>query len=151
VPMPLTRRMTAWMVGVLIVVLVVVAVAAQQRCEPRQTDAALQRAGGSINTQVERFHRQHGQYPRDLRLRSDAVELVGTSTTETYTIDLDPGVHLAWYKNAPDPRLRILPESPRGYSYCLDFKRRHWRLNADDEAVVFGGHPAGACPAAPAP
>jgi len=150
-PMPSTRRTTAWMVSALIVILVVVAVATHQWREPRQADAVLQRAGGSIKTQVERFHRQHGEYPRDLRLRSDAVELVGTSKTETNTIDLDPGVHLAWYRNAPDPRLKILPRSPSGYSYCLDFKSRHWRLNANDEAVVSGGHPGGSCPAAPAP
>lgn len=149
--MPPTRRLTAWTVGVLIVVLVVVAVAAQQSRQPRQTDAVLQRAGDSINTQVERFHRQHGEYPRDLRLRSDAVELVGTSKTETNTIDVDRGIHLAWYRNAPDPRIRILPTSPSGYSYCLDFKSRHWRLNANDEAVAFGGHRGGSCPTAPAP
>jgi hypothetical protein len=139
-------------VGALIVLLAIGAVGAYQWREARQADAALQRAGTSIKTQVQRFHREHAELPSGLRLRPDAVELVGTSAKETNTIDLDEGIRLAWYRDEPDRRLSTSAQSrTSGYTYCLAFHGRHWRLNATEEAVATGGRADGSCPAAPAP
>ena len=148
---PTLRRSTLF-VGALIVLLVAGVVVAYQVRETRHTDATLQRAGTGIRTQVQGFHRRHADYPSALRLRPGAVQLVGTTTTETDTIDAGAGVRLAWYTNKPDPRLSTSSqERGSGYSYCLSFQGRHWRLNATDDAIATRGDADGSCPSAPAP
>jgi hypothetical protein len=145
------RRTMTLLLGALIVLLVGGVVAYQVR-ETRDSDAALERAGTGIKTQVQGFHREHTDYPNKLRLRPDAVQMVGTSATETNTIDLDPGVRLAWYSDKPDPRLSTnSQEQGSGYSYCLSLDGRHWRLNATEDAVATAGPPKDECPPAPAP
>jgi hypothetical protein len=138
------------MLVVFIALLVGGAIAVYQLRQTRQADATLARAGNGIRAQVERFHRQHDEYPNDLQLRPSAVGMGGTSGRETNTIDLAPGVRLVWYSDKPDPRLSTTSQRRgTGYAYCLAFHDRHWRLNATEDAVVTGGPPEGDCPQAP--
>jgi type II secretory pathway pseudopilin PulG len=141
------------LLGVLVVLLVAGAVVAHQVRESRQVreaDAALERVGRDIKTQVKAFRRQQGAYPTQLRLRQSAVQLVGTSTTLTNGVYLEPGIRLAWYSDRPDPRLSTKSQRRApGYSFCLSLQGRRWRFNATEHVDVSGGPPKGDCPPAP--
>ena len=148
---PRTRRTIVVFVGALTLLLTDGAVAAYQIRETHQADAALQRAGTGIKTQVQRFHSQHAGYPKELHLRRGAVQFVGTTTTETNTTDLDPGVRLVWYTGKPDPRLSTSSqERGSGFAYCLSSHGRYWRLNATEDAIATRGDADDRCPSQPA-
>ncbi len=145
-----TKQTKGLVAGALIVVLIVGAAVAFNWREARQADAALQRAGIGITNEVQRFHREHAEYPREIHLRQYAVVLVGSSTTVTNTVDVRPGIHLDWYGNSPDPRLSTDSQSRAGgYAYCLSAGGRHWRLNATEDGIATQSNVGGACPAAP--
>jgi hypothetical protein len=38
-----------------------------------------------------------------------------------------------------------------GFSYCLAFHGRYWRLNANEDGIGTRGNAGGGCPASPAP
>lgn len=134
----------------LLVVLVAGTAAAYNWLEARQADAALQRTGTSVQQEVQRFHRKHAEYPSELHLRGSAVELVGSSATETDTVELRPDIRLDWYDNSPDIRISTDSQAARaGYAYCLSAGDRHWRLNATEDGVSTQPNAGGACPAAP--
>jgi hypothetical protein len=142
-----TKRLVA---AALIVVLVVGTAVAYKWREARQADAALQRAGTSIKNEAQRFHRMHAEYPREIHLRRYAVVLVGTSTTETNSVDVRPDIRLDWYGNRPDPRISTGSQSrASGYAYCLSAGGRHWRLNATKAGTATQPNASGACPAVP--
>jgi hypothetical protein len=145
-----TRRART-ILGAVILMLVAGAVVAHQFRQSRKADDALARAGAGIQLEVQRFHRQHAEYPGQLRLHPGAVQLIGTSITRTNTIDLDSGVRLVWYTDSPDPRLSTSSQMQgNGFSYCLAFHGRYWRLNANEDGVGTRGA-GGGCPASPAP
>jgi len=148
--MPRSKRTKTFAAASLVLLVVVGTAVAYKGRETRQADAALRLAGTSIQNEVQRFHRSHAEYPREVHLHRDVVELVGTSSTETNTVQVRPDIRLDWYTNTPDPRISTPAQSQSiGYAYCLSTTGRHWRLNATKDAISAQPNVGGACPAAP--
>lgn len=106
--MPRSKRTKTFVAASLVLLVVVGTAVAYKGRETRQADAALRLAGTSIENEVQRFHRRHAEYPREIHLHRDAVELVGTSTTETNTVQF---VRIFASTGTPTPQ--TLESAPR--------------------------------------